>query len=77
MPSVAGCVRDLLLNGEQLPMSDAQTDKFVVTVTEPQTVVRGCDSCAVDFCSVDATCSVAGKSWVIQTGNSSPVMASD
>lgn len=53
-------MRELLINGDNLPMSDGHTDKFEVTVAGSDAVSRGCDGCpeAVNVCSAGLVCAV-------------------
>lgn len=54
----AGCMRDVMLNSDRLPMSDAQTDKFEITVTGGDEITSGCSGCPanVNVCGAGQTC---------------------
>lgn len=69
---VIGCMSELSVNGDRLPMSAGSTDKFDVTVTGSDSVSRGCDGCpVVSVCGVGLTCSSlsGGKSTQVSCLN--------
>lgn len=53
-----GCIQELKLNDERLPMSDAQTDKFDIVVSGSDSIKPGCDGCpaSVSVCGDGFTC---------------------
>ena len=47
-----------MLNNDRLPMSEAQTDKFEITVTGDNGISSGCSGCPtnVNVCGAGQTC---------------------
>lgn len=57
-----GCVSELTVNGDELPMSDGTTDKFDVVVDGSDSVSSGCDGCpaGISICGAGLICSATG-----------------